>query len=395
MLAKNLIAVIVILISGAFLAGAEDPPIPADTEIVTTDSGLKYSVLVQGKEGPRPDRAAKVKVHYTGWLEDGKVFDSSVQRGTPAEFKLNQVIPAWTEGVQLMTVGSKYKFTVKPELGYGPQGRPPKIPPNSTLIFEVELLSFEPGPKLPDFHEGNPEAQKKTEAGLIYEPVKEGKGDKPKEGENVCVKYAFWNTDGKLLDCTEMSEREQKYPLGKHGLKLFNEAVVLMNEGARFRFVVPPELAFGERGAGALVAPNTTTIWELELVKILKPLPVPEFSLSPDDRVAATESGLKFEIIKEGTGASPKMGQNVTVHYAGWLEDGTLFDSSYERGDAATFMLGRVIQGWNEGLALMKEGAVYKFTIPANLGYGERGSPPRIPANATLIFYVELIKVEG
>jgi len=97
MLAKNVsIAVIAILISGAFLAAAEDPPIPADTEIVMTDSGLKYSVLVQGKEGARPDKVAKVKVHYTGWLEDGKVFDSSVQSGTPAEFKLNQVIPAWT-----------------------------------------------------------------------------------------------------------------------------------------------------------------------------------------------------------------------------------------------------------------------------------------------------------
>jgi FKBP-type peptidyl-prolyl cis-trans isomerase len=87
------------------------------------------------------------------------------------------------------------------------------------------------------------------------------------------------------------------------------------------------------------------------------------------------------------------MGQEVTVHYAGWLEDGTLFDSSFERGDTASFQLGRVIQGWNEGLQLMKEGAIYKFTIPSELGYGKRGGGDKIPPDSTLIFYVELIKV--
>jgi len=393
MLLKNLIAIIIICVSGAFLAGAEDPPIPADTEVMTTDSGLQYCVLVKGQDGPGPDRVCKVKVHYTGWFEDGKVFDSSVQSGTPAEFRLNQVIPGWTEGLQLMTVGSKYKFTIKSELAYGPQGRPPKIPPNSTLIFEVELLSFEPGPKLPEFHKGDPEAQKKTESGLVYEIIKEGAGEMPEQGVTVNVDYAFWNTDGELLDCSKLSEKEQKYPLGDHPVKIFNDGVKLLTEGTRGRFVVPPELAFGERGAGSLVPPNTTLIWELELVKIMKPLPVPEFSLSPEDKVAATESGLMFEIIKEGTGASPEMGQEVTVHYAGWLEDGTLFDNSFERGDTASFVLGRVIPGWNEGLMLMKEGAIYKFTIPSELGYGTRGGGPKIPPDSTLIFHVELIKV--
>ena len=116
------------------------PTIPADTEIKTTPSGLKYSILRKGVPGGgSPLINDRVKVHYTGWFTDGKVLDSSVQRGVPAEFPVSGVIKGWTEGLQLMTPGMKCKFTIPPELAYGPQGRP-GIPPNATLIFEVELL---------------------------------------------------------------------------------------------------------------------------------------------------------------------------------------------------------------------------------------------------------------
>ena len=109
--------------------------------VVTTPSGLQYEVLTQGK-GPKPKSSDVVKVHYQGTLIDGSIFDSSIQRGEPATFELDQVIPGWTEALQLMPVGSKYRVTVPPDLGYGEQGVGP-IPPNSVLIFEVELLGIE------------------------------------------------------------------------------------------------------------------------------------------------------------------------------------------------------------------------------------------------------------
>jgi FKBP-type peptidyl-prolyl cis-trans isomerase len=109
--------------------------------VTTTASGLQYEVISEGK-GDSPKAENIVKVHYEGKLLDGKIFDSSVQRGEPASFRLNQVIPGWTEGVQLMKVGSKYKFTIPPQLAYGPEGAGP-IPPNSVLVFEVELLEVE------------------------------------------------------------------------------------------------------------------------------------------------------------------------------------------------------------------------------------------------------------
>ena len=108
--------------------------------VITTESGLQYEVIKEGK-GPKPTADSKVKVHYHGTLIDGTVFDSSVDRGEPIEFSLNQVIKGWTEGVQLMPVGSKYKFYIPQDLGYGSRATG-QIPPYSTLIFEVELLGI-------------------------------------------------------------------------------------------------------------------------------------------------------------------------------------------------------------------------------------------------------------
>jgi FKBP-type peptidyl-prolyl cis-trans isomerase len=110
--------------------------------VVTTDSGLQYIVLTEG-EGAKPAEDDIVKVHYTGYLLDGTEFDSSLSRGEPAVFPLNQVIPGWTEAVQLMKVGSKHKIFLPPDLAYGDRGAPPDIEPGSLLIFEVELLGIE------------------------------------------------------------------------------------------------------------------------------------------------------------------------------------------------------------------------------------------------------------
>jgi len=112
---------------------------------VKTPTGLVFRTLKPGT-GPSPAATDTVKVHYTGTLTDGKVFDSSVQRGQPAEFPLNGVIPCWTEGVQRMKVGEKAKLVCPSSIAYGDQGRPPQIPGGATLVFEVELLEATPRP---------------------------------------------------------------------------------------------------------------------------------------------------------------------------------------------------------------------------------------------------------
>jgi FKBP-type peptidyl-prolyl cis-trans isomerases 1 len=107
----------------------------------TLPSGLQYEVLKQG-DGAKPKATDQVKCHYEGRLIDGRVFDSSIQRGQPATFGLNQVIKGWTEALQLMPVGSKWRLFLPPELAYGPQQAGELIEPNSTLVFDVELLDI-------------------------------------------------------------------------------------------------------------------------------------------------------------------------------------------------------------------------------------------------------------
>jgi len=121
----------------AFLAANAKKP-----GVKTTPSGLQYLVLKQGT-GNKPAATDEVTVHYLGTLIDGTEFDSSYKRGEPARFPLNRVIPGWTEGVQLMKEGAKYKFFIPSGLAYGPRGAGGIISPNATLIFEVELLSVQ------------------------------------------------------------------------------------------------------------------------------------------------------------------------------------------------------------------------------------------------------------
>jgi FKBP-type peptidyl-prolyl cis-trans isomerase len=151
------VALAAILTAGSFIdrAAADDsargtaaaviqeggpPPVEGDT--ITTDSGLKYIVVIGG-DGRRAERYRPVRVHYTGWLEDGTLFDSSLLAGEPAEFELGagQVIRAWDEAVNLMRVGDKWRLIVPSELGYGSRGYPGVIPSNATLIFDIVLVA--------------------------------------------------------------------------------------------------------------------------------------------------------------------------------------------------------------------------------------------------------------
>ena len=152
-----ILVIFIILFIGYFMFTRPDPELAGNNKqtgdaflaenagkegVITTASGLQYIVLTAG-EGEKPTASSSVTVHYHGTTLDGKVFDSSYERNTPATFPLNRVIAGWTEGVQLMPLGAKYRFFIHPDLGYGEKGAGAAIGPNETLIFDVELLSIQ------------------------------------------------------------------------------------------------------------------------------------------------------------------------------------------------------------------------------------------------------------
>lgn len=476
-----------------------------------TESGLKYKIIKEG-EGPLPQRNDLLKVHYAGSLEDGTEFDSSYGREQPFQFRIGikprpRVIQGWEEGIGMMKAGGKRILIVPPHLGYGLRGAAPKIPPNATLRFEVELMEIVPAPKMtetkpenevtsesglryvdlkvgdgpspandstlkvhgttwkPDGTVANttsdrdvpwtisiakighpmvkeallsmkaggkrklwlsrpqppttqpttqpvpvelivelelveviaPPGQTKTTedqytttpSGLKFHDIKVGDGPSAKKDSFVKVHYTGWLEDGTMFESSVMREQPAELLLSKAPIKGLLEGVANMRVGGKRKLVIPPELAYGERGRQD-VPPNSTVIYEVELLEATSP---PAMTETPEDKYVTTPSGLKYYDIKIGEGDSPQETSRVKMHYTGWLEDGTVFDSSVIRGQSAEFTLNRVVPGWTEGITTMKVGGKRKLVIPPDLAYGERGQAPAIPPNSTLIFEVELLDI--
>lgn len=235
-----------------------------------------------------------------------------------------------------------------------------------------------------------------TASGLQYVEVLKGDGPVPKEGEIVSVHYQGTLEDGTEFDNSYTRGQPFSFALGR-GMVIpgWDEGIGLMNVGGKAKLIIPPELAYGSSGAGSVIPPHATLIFDVELVEILPGAPDAPREVAAADYVT-TDSGLQYHDFVVGEGASPEAGKQVAVHYTGWLQDGTKFDSSLDRGQPFVFALGvgSVIQGWDVGVAGMKVGGQRQLVIPPELGYGEQGAGSVIPPNATLVFEVELLDVE-
>lgn len=238
----------------------------------TTESGLQY-VETQAGTGAAPQAGEIVSVHYRGTLEDGTEFDSSYERGEPVAFALGRglVIPGWEEGIALMKEGGKATLTIPPELAYGEQGAGGVIPPNATLIFEVELLEILPGaPESPT--EVDEADYVTTDSGLKYYDLEVGDGPTPQPGEMVSVHYTGWLEDGTMFDSSLNRGRTFEFvPGASQVIPGWDEGVATMQVGTVRQLVIPSELGYGEQGAGGIIPPNATLIFEVELVEIQSP----------------------------------------------------------------------------------------------------------------------------
>jgi peptidylprolyl isomerase len=369
---------------------------PGEENAITTASGLKYIEIEKGT-GPTPKPGEVVVVNYRGTLEDGTEFDNSYDRGQPLQFALGRgmVIPGWDEGVALMQEGGKAKLIIPPELAYGEAGAGGVIPTNATLIFEVELVSIHPGS--PDAPTAVNEADyTTTDSGLKYYDLQAGDGPSAEQGEVVSVDFTAWLTDGTKIGSSVDTGEPVVFALGMgQVIPGWDEGVAAMKVGGQRQLIIPPELAFGDQGASGVIPPNATLILEVELLSISPGSPAAPTEVDPAD-YTTTDSGLMYYDLQVGEGPSPQEGQEVTVQYTGWLTDGVKFDSSVDRGQPFTFVVGsgQVIPGWDEGVLSMKVDGQRQLVIPSELGYGPDGYAGVIPPNATLIFEVELLDIK-
>lgn len=226
---------------------------PEDAE--RTHSGLASKVLQEGSGTEHPGPEDVVKVHYTGWTTDGKMFDSSVVRGEPIGLSLDRVIDGWTEGVQLMVSGEKRRLWIPEALAY--QGRAGR--PAGMLVFDIDLLNFQPkptAPPVPDDVAGPPAGAQVTKSGLASKVLRAGSGTKhPRRSSEVTVHYTGWTTDGKMFDTSVLRGQPISFSLDQV-IKGWTEGLQLMVQGEKRRFWIPEKLAYkGARGkpAGVLV----------------------------------------------------------------------------------------------------------------------------------------------
>ena len=384
-------------------------------EVFTIRSGLKYSILQPGNGKRQPQLGDEVTFYCSTWLSDGRLCEL---RRAPLRLTLGVGMPrAWTEGLTRMSDGAKFKLVAPPSLAYGKtgsKGKPPDVPgvpPNSTLVFVLELLSSEKGVALPEFELPNLNKQKVTASGLKFEILREGRGNTPAKGERFTVEFTLYNERGQLVSTSIAPEIRRI--VGRRGGDLggprfMTEAIGMMRVGERVRLQVPAELCYGKEGHGHLVPPNSTTFWVLELLRLdpaPKPRKVPEFQRLSRHKAKKTASGLRYEIVEPGSGRRPKLSDAIEIHYAGWVSTGKMFDESFTGGVPLEIPLGRTIgvgenkrlslvAGLLEGVLLMPVGAVYRFALPPGLGYGLQGLRSRgIGPNRRLYFYVELVSV--
>jgi len=257
-----MIALAILVGSTLLLAGCNDKETAVELKWEIIEAGLSKidSTLGTGDICAADDF---VEVHYTGWLwvadEDsvwgkGKQFDSSVERGTPIAFPLgmSMVIPGWDKGLVGMKVGGQRSLLIEPDMGYGPNGRPPVIPPNSTLFFDVELVSL---PK------------------MEIEVLAEGTGAIAEKGDQVNMNYTGWlwenGAKGTEFDSSSKTGRPFKFTLGAgQVIPGWDIGIEGMKIGQKARFIIPPSMGYGARGSGGRIPPNATLCFEVELVSI-------------------------------------------------------------------------------------------------------------------------------
>jgi len=237
-----------------------------------------------------------------------------------------------------------------------------------------------------------------TSSGLHITEIVSGEGDRPKQGDVIGIVYTASYVDGDQFDSYTDATTPYRFRHFMHQVMPgLDEGVSTMRPGGKRILVLPPNLAFeaypDERPASVPVGASVR--FEVEMIEVLPSPTPPEPWIDIDKEIVVTNSGLQYVEFRVGEGESPKKDETILVHYSGFLDDGTLFDTTYFKGVPLGFKFDEhLLEGWIEGISTMKPGGQRKLIIPPHLGYGNQGFRRTIPPNATLIYDITLIRVE-
>ena len=357
-------------------------PAPADVaappaDAVKTESGLSYKKLTANDGGKPVVQDSLVKLHYTGWTTDGKMFDTSTIDGNPAIFTPDSLIPGMKEAMLLAKSGEKLRVWIPEELAYN--GSPNA--PAGMLVFEFDIIDVIT-PVMPP--KDIPADAIKLDKGLAYRVIKtDPAAEQLTENHLVSLAFSGWTqNDGKRFQSSLEMGEDIKAPVSSM-FPAWKEILPKVKVGDVVQMWVPQELGISPEGelAGTLIFEVT--------VNSATALPQPPADVAaPGADTQKTESGIAWRIIKPGTGTThPTAESTVKVHYSGWTTDGAMFDSSVARGEPIEFALNQVIPGWTEAVQLMVVGEKRIVWIPEELAYkGQPGAPAGM-----LVFEIELL----
>ena len=325
-------------------------------------------------------------------------FANTYEGGEPLEFTIGvgQVIVGWEKGLMGMKVGEIRRLSVPSAMAYG-ENSMDGIPPNSDLLFEVELVHAEKAME-PDVFPKNVDklAWKEKAKGLKIFDEKVGSGKPAAVGAVLKAHYTGWLLSGRKFASSKDLGKPLEAAMGAGKMiKGWEVGLEGMREGGVRYLRVAPSMGYGAT-AYTMIPPNSTLIFRVELVSSEVDEEVAEhMDFFPDTASLKFENGsegLRYVVVKQGEGEPAKSGERVVVHYTGWMVNGYKFDSSRDRGQPFSFELGAgsVIRGWELGVQGMLPGEKRILMIPPGLGYGSRGAGP-IPGGATLIFAVEYL----
>ena len=359
-------------------------------EFETTESGLQYFFTEEG-DGQLAEDGQYLLVNFVGWLEDGTEFANTAGSGGPVPLPVGSStgLIGLDEALTYLSTGSNARIVIPAELLTDENGGPSPLPPGN-VAFQLEVVEIIDGPpEAPQVVEEDDYTV--TDSGLMIYDFEEGDGSEVTPGQQIAVHYTGWLEDDTIFDSSIGREPISVNVGAGEVIQGWDEGLQGMKLGGRRQLVIPAELAYGDGGSGS-IPPGSVLIFEVEVVDISEGPPLAPATVDEDD-YTVTDSGLKFYDFEEGSGPEIEAEQQVSVEYTGWLEDGTMFDSSIGRQPLSLAVgTGTVIQGWDEGLLGMKLGGRRQLIIPAELAYGEAGGGP-IPPNAVLIFEVEIVDI--